>query len=53
MKLWKPSTIRSSQNSPLISDPVAIFKSLVLRQHEDSWSYQLPFIHGRLFGSLP
>lgn len=39
--------------SPTIPNPFAIFKSLVLRQPTDSWSYQLPFIHGRLFGSLP
>lgn len=39
--------------SPTIPNPIAIFKSVVLRQPEDSWSYQLPFIHGRLLGSLP
>lgn len=39
--------------SPTIPNPVAIFKSLVLRRPEDSWSLQLPFIHGRLLGSLP
>jgi signal peptidase I len=39
--------------SPTIPNPVAIFKSLVLRQPEDSWSVGLPFVHGRLFGSLP
>ena len=39
--------------SPTIPNPIAIFKSLVLRQPTDSWSAQLPFIHGRLFGSLP
>ena len=39
--------------SPTIPNPVAIFKSVVLRQPEASWSYQLPFIHGRVFGSLP
>ena len=39
--------------SPTIPNPVAIFKGLVLRQPEDSWSVQLPFIKGRLFGSLP
>ena len=39
--------------SPTIPNPVAIFKGVVLRQHEDSWSVGLPFIHGRLFGSLP
>jgi signal peptidase I len=39
--------------SPTIPNPVAIFKSVVLRQPEESWSVGLPFIHGRLFGSLP
>ncbi len=39
--------------SPTIPNPVAIFKGLVLRQQEDSWSVQVPFIKGRLFGSLP
>ena len=39
--------------SPTIPNPVAIFRSVVLRQQEDSWSVGLPFIHGRLFGSLP
>ncbi|RKE43731.1 MULTISPECIES: signal peptidase I [unclassified Sphingomonas] len=39
--------------SPTIPNPVAIFKGLVLRQQEDSWSVSLPFTHGRLFGSLP
>ncbi len=39
--------------SPTIPNPVAIFKGVVLRQPEDSWSVGLPFIHGRLFGSLP
>ncbi len=39
--------------SPTIPNPVAIFKSLVLREPEESWSVGLPFVHGRLFGSLP
>ena len=39
--------------SPTIPNPVAIVKSVVFRQPEDSWSVGLPFIHGRLFGSLP
>ena len=39
--------------SPTIPNPVAIFKGLVLRRPEESWSVGLPFIHGRLFGSLP
>jgi len=39
--------------SPTIPNPVAIVRGLVLRQPVDSWSAQLPFIHGRLLGSLP
>jgi signal peptidase I len=39
--------------SPTIPDPVAIVKGVVLRQPVDSWSVQLPFIKGRLWGSLP
>ena len=39
--------------SPTIPNPVAIFESLVLHKQEDSWSVGLPFIHGRLLGSLP
>ncbi|WP_242097462.1 signal peptidase I [Sphingomonas sp. CROZ-RG-20F-R02-07] len=39
--------------SPTIPNPVAIFDSLVLHEPEESWSVALPFIHGRLFGSLP
>ena len=39
--------------SPTIPNPVAIFNGLVLHKPEDSWSFGLPFIHGRLFGSLP
>jgi signal peptidase I len=39
--------------SPTIPNPVAIFKGVVMRQPEESWSVGLPFIHGRLFGSLP
>ncbi|MFT3978692.1 MAG: signal peptidase I, partial [Sphingomonas bacterium] len=39
--------------SPTIPDPVAIFKSIVLRIPEDSWSVQLPFIKGRLWGKMP
>jgi signal peptidase I len=39
--------------SPTIPNPVAVFDSLVLHRHEDSWAVQLPFIHGRLFGRLP
>ena len=39
--------------SPTIPNPVAIFDSLVLRRHEDSWAVQLPFHKGRLLGRLP
>jgi signal peptidase I len=39
--------------SPTIPNPVSIFKGVVMRQPEESWSVGLPFIHGRLFGSLP
>ncbi|MCT8000823.1 signal peptidase I [Sphingomonas sanguinis] len=39
--------------SPTIPNPIAFFKSVVLHEPEQSWSAQLPFIHGRLFGSLP
>ncbi len=39
--------------SPTIPNPVAIFDSLVLRRHEDSWAVQMPFRKGRLLGRLP
>lgn len=39
--------------SPTIPDPVAIVSDVVLRRPVDSWSVQLPFIKGRLWGSLP
>ena len=39
--------------SPTIPNPVAIFRSLVLRQPQDSWSVQLPFTRGRLLGRMP
>jgi len=39
--------------SPTIPNPVAIFKSMVLHEPEESWGVQLPAIHGRLFGSMP
>jgi signal peptidase I len=39
--------------SPTIPNPAAIFRSLVLRRHEDSWGVQLPFTPGRLWGRLP
>ena len=39
--------------SPTIPNPVAIFKGVVLRIPEESWSFQLPAWHGRVFGRLP
>jgi signal peptidase I len=39
--------------SPTIPDPVAIVRGTLLHQPVDSWSVQVPFIHGRLWGSLP
>lgn len=39
--------------SPTIPNPAAIFRGLVLRQPEESWGVQLPFVHGRLFGRMP
>lgn len=39
--------------SPTVPNPVAIFDSLVLRRHEDSWAVQFPFHAGRLLGRLP
>jgi len=39
--------------SPTIPNPVALFRGLVLRQDVEAWSIPLPFIKGRLFGSLP
>jgi signal peptidase I len=39
--------------SPTIPNPVAIFRSVVLRQPQDSWSVQIPFRSGRLWGKMP
>ena len=39
--------------SPTIPNPIAIFEGVVLRKPEDSWSVQLPFIKGRLWGKMP
>ena len=39
--------------SPTIPDPLAIFRSLVLRRSEPSWTVGVPFMHGRLLGRLP
>ncbi len=38
--------------SPTIPDPLAILRS-ALGRHEESWSVQLPFRRGRLFGRMP
>ncbi len=39
--------------SPTIPNPAAIFRSLVLRRDSEPWGITLPFIKGRLFGSVP
>lgn len=39
--------------SPTIPDPVAIVQNVVFHQPVDSWSVQIPFVHGRLWGSVP
>ncbi len=39
--------------SPTIPNPVAIFNSVVLHKPEESWSVAVPFMKGRLLGSLP
>ncbi len=39
--------------SPTIPDPVAIVRGTLRHQPVESWSVQVPFIHGRLWGSLP
>lgn len=39
--------------SPTIPNPAAIFRSLVLRQPQDSWSVQVPFRSGRILGRMP
>ncbi|MBS0479082.1 MAG: signal peptidase I [Proteobacteria bacterium] len=36
-----------------IPNPVAMWKDLVLKQPQESWGVQLPFVKGRLFGRLP
>ena len=38
--------------SPTIPNPLAIFRSLVLRTDEP-WGITLPFTHGRVFGRMP
>ena len=39
--------------SPTLPNPVAIWKDLVLKQPQESWGVQLPFVKGRLLGRLP
>jgi signal peptidase I len=39
--------------SPTIPNPAAIFRSLVLRQGGEPWGITLPFMKGRVLGSLP
>ncbi|MGK6322615.1 signal peptidase I [Sphingomonas sp. DT-51] len=39
--------------SPTIPNPVAIVEDLVFHRPVDGWSVQLPFLHGRVWGSLP
>lgn len=39
--------------SPTIPNPIGIFRSLVLRQPDQSWGFTLPFSSGRLFGRVP
>ena len=38
--------------SPTIPNPAAIFRNLLLR-HSEPWTITLPFMHGRILGSLP
>ena len=39
--------------SPTLPNPIAMWKDLVLKQPQESWGVQLPFVKGRLFGRLP
>lgn len=39
--------------SPTIPDPIAIARNVIGHQPVDSWSVQLPFVHGRIWGSVP
>ena len=39
--------------SPTIPNPAAIFRSVVLRQPQESWTVQLPAWKGRILGRLP
>ena len=39
--------------SPTIPNPAAILRTVVLRGPAEPWGVTLPFMNGRLFGSLP
>ena len=39
--------------SPTIPNPVAMVEDLVFHRPVESWSVQLPFVRGRLWGALP
>ena len=39
--------------SPTIPNPAALFRQFVLREPQESWSVQLPFRPGRVWGRLP
>nr|WP_235512652.1 signal peptidase I [Sphingomonas sp. Leaf17] len=39
--------------SPTIPNPIAIFRSVILREQVESWTVGIPPMRGRLFGSLP
>jgi len=39
--------------SPTIPNPAAIFRTVVLRGPPEPWGVTLPFMEGRLFGSMP
>ena len=39
--------------SPTVPNPVAIFNSLVLGKYEETWSVEVPFRPGRLWGRMP
>jgi len=39
--------------SPTIPNPAAIFRSIVLRGPPEAWGITLPFMKGRVWGSLP
>jgi signal peptidase I len=39
--------------SPTIPNPAAIFREVILRQPQTSWSVQIPFTAGRIWGEMP